>query len=45
MGYLSPSIIKYLEPLTRDLFTVQYTDYIFNDDHFMALGGEYKYHS
>jgi hypothetical protein len=21
VGYLSPSIIKYLEPLTRDLFT------------------------
>jgi hypothetical protein len=45
VGYHSPSIIKYLEPLTEDLFTVWYTDCIFNEDHFLTLGGDYKYHS
>jgi hypothetical protein len=42
--YHSPSIIKYLEPLTEDLFTAWYADCIFNEDHFPALGGDYKYH-
>jgi hypothetical protein len=32
-------IIKYLEPMTGDLFAVRYADCIFNDDHFLALGG------
>jgi hypothetical protein len=41
MGYHSPSIIKYLEPMTGDLFTVRYTDCIFNEDHFPTLGGEF----
>jgi hypothetical protein len=41
----SLSIIKYLEPLTGDLFTAWYDDCIFNEDHFPALGGDYKYHS
>jgi hypothetical protein len=45
VGYLSPSIIKYLEPLTGDLLTAQYTDCIFNEEHFPALGGEFKYHT
>jgi hypothetical protein len=45
VGYHSPSIIKYLEPLIGDLLTVWYNDYIFNEDHFSALEGEYKYHS
>jgi hypothetical protein len=40
MGYSSPLIIKYLEPLTGDLFTVWFADCIFNGDHFPALGGE-----
>jgi len=40
IGYSSPSIIKYLEPLTRDLFTTRFADSIFNEDHFSALGGE-----
>jgi hypothetical protein len=40
VGYQSPSIIKYLEPLTGDLFMTQYADCIFNKDHFLALGGE-----
>ena len=43
VGYQSPSIIKYLEPLTGDLFTARYADCIFNEDHFPALGGDYKY--
>jgi hypothetical protein len=45
VGYYSSSIIKYLEPLTGDLFTAQYPDYIFNEDHFLALGRDHKYHS
>jgi hypothetical protein len=45
MGYLSPSIIKYLEPLIEDLLTARYADCIFNEDHFPALGGEFKYHT
>ena len=38
MGYKSPSIIKYLEPLTRDLFTNRFADCIFDETHFPALG-------
>jgi hypothetical protein len=45
MEHLSPSIIKYLEPLIGDLFTAQYADCIFNEEHFPALGGEFKYHT
>jgi hypothetical protein len=45
VGYLSPSIIKYLEPLTGDLLTTWYADCIFNEEHFPALGGEFKYHT
>jgi hypothetical protein len=41
MGYQCSSIIKYLEPMTEDLFTTRYADCIFNDDHFLALGGEF----
>ena len=43
MGYKSPSIIKYLEPLTGDLFTARHADCIFNEEHFPALGGDFKY--
>ena len=43
MGYQSPSIIKYLEPLTGDLFTARFADCIFNEEHFPALGGDFKY--
>ena len=45
VGYLSPSIIKYLEPLTGDLLTARYADCIFNEEYFPALGGEFKYHT
>jgi hypothetical protein len=39
VGFQSLSILKYLEPLTGDLFMVRFTDCIFNEDHFSALGG------
>ena len=39
VGFESPSIIKYLEPLTGDLHTARFADSIFNEDHFPALGG------
>ena len=45
VGFQSPSIIKYLEPLTRDLFTARYAVCIFNENHFPVLGGDYKYQS
>jgi hypothetical protein len=34
VGFQSLSIIKYLKPLTDDLFMAQFADYIFNEDHF-----------
>ena len=43
VGYQSPSIINYLEPLTGDLFTAWYADCIFNEEHFPALRGDFKY--
>jgi hypothetical protein len=44
MGFHSLSIIKYLEPLTGNLFIAQYANYIFNEDNFSILGGDCKYH-
>jgi hypothetical protein len=38
VGFQSPSIIKYLEPLTGDLFTARFADSIFDEEHFPALG-------
>jgi hypothetical protein len=43
VGFQSPSILKYLEPLTDDLFTARFADCIFNEDHFLALGGDNKF--
>jgi hypothetical protein len=40
VGYETPSIIKYLEPMTGDLHTTRYADCVFDEDHFPALGGE-----
>jgi hypothetical protein len=40
--YYSPSNIKFLEPMTGDLFTVRYADCIFNEDHFPAFGGNFR---
>jgi hypothetical protein len=42
VGYHSPSIIKYVEPMTENLFTARYADCIFNEDHFMALGENFR---
>jgi hypothetical protein len=33
-----------MKSLTEDLFTVRYADCIFNEDHFLVLWGDYKYH-
>jgi hypothetical protein len=41
VGYHFTSIIKYLELMIDDLFTVRYADCIFNEDHFPVLGGEF----
>ena len=40
VGFESPSFIKYLEPLTGDLFTACFADCQFNESIFPALGGE-----
>jgi hypothetical protein len=45
VGYHSPSIIKYVEPMTGDLFMIRYANCIFNEDHFLTLWGELKYNS
>jgi hypothetical protein len=34
-----------LEPLTSDLFTARFADYIFNEDHFLALGEDNKFNN
>jgi hypothetical protein len=41
--FQSPSILKYLEPLTGDLFTAWFADCIFNKDYFSVLGGDNKF--
>jgi hypothetical protein len=38
VGYHPPSIIKYLESFTEDLFIPRYADCIFNEYHFLILG-------
>ena len=40
IGYESPSIIKYLEPLTGDVFTARFVDCHFDESIFPTLGGE-----
>ena len=40
VGYESPSIIRYLEPLTGDVFTARFADCHFNEAVFPPLGGE-----
>ncbi|XP_062100999.1 uncharacterized protein LOC133806921 [Humulus lupulus] len=42
VGYESPSIIKYLEPTTRDIFTTRFADFHFDETSFLAFGGEEK---
>ena len=40
VGFNSPSIIKYLESLTRDVFTARFADCQFDEIIFPILGGE-----
>jgi hypothetical protein len=40
IGFHSPSIIKYLEPLTEDVFTARFVDCQFDEIIFPILGGE-----
>ncbi|KAL0399824.1 UNVERIFIED_CONTAM: Retrovirus-related Pol polyprotein from transposon TNT 1-94 [Sesamum radiatum] len=42
VGFESPSIIKYLEPMTGDQFTARYLDCQFDETIFPGLGGEDK---
>jgi hypothetical protein len=39
IGFHSPSIIKYLEPLTGDVFTAHFADCKFDETIFSILGG------
>ena len=40
MGYDSPSIIRYLEPSTGDVFIARFVNYHFNENLFPPLGEE-----
>ena len=40
VGYDSPSIVRYLEPLTGDLFTVRFADCHFDETVFPSLWGD-----
>ena len=40
VGFESSSIIRYLEPLTGDVFTARFVDCHFNESVFPPLGGE-----
>jgi hypothetical protein len=40
IGFYSPSIIKYLEPLTGDVFTAHFADCQFDETIFSILEGE-----
>ena len=42
VGYESPTITRYLEPLIGDLFTVKFADCHFNETVFPSLGGDRK---
>jgi hypothetical protein len=39
VGYESASIIRHLDPMTRELHTARFADYIFDKDNFPSLGG------
>jgi hypothetical protein len=43
VGFQSPFILKYLEPLTGDLLMAWFADCIFNEDQFSALGEDNKF--
>ena len=38
VGFDSPSIMRYLEPLTGDVFTARFADCHFNESVFPSLG-------
>ncbi|KAM1115420.1 hypothetical protein ACFX19_006167 [Malus domestica] len=40
VGYDSTSIVRYLEPLTGDLFTTHFADCHFDETIFPSLGGD-----
>ena len=40
VGYDSPTIVRYLEPLTGDLFTARFADCHFDETVFPSLGGD-----
>ena len=40
VGYDSPSIVHFLEPLIRDLFTTHFADCHFDETVFPLLGGD-----
>ena len=44
MSFDSPSIVRYLEPLTGDVFKAHFKDYYFNETIFPPLGGEKSLH-
>jgi hypothetical protein len=43
VGFQSPSILRYLEPLTGDLFTAWFADCILIEDHFFGFRGDNKF--
>ena len=40
IGFDSPSIIKYLEPLTGDVLRARFADCHFDEVNFLSLGGD-----
>ena len=40
VGYNSPTIVRYLEPTTGDLFTARFADCHFDETYFPSLGGD-----
>ena len=44
VGYDSPTIIRYLEPTTGDLFTARFADCKFDETQFPSLGGDMNAH-
>jgi hypothetical protein len=39
VGYESASIIRHLDPMSGEFHTIQFSDYIFDEDNFLSLGG------
>lgn len=44
VGYESPTIIKYLEPTTGDVFKAKYADCHFDESTYPPLGGDHNNH-